>query len=233
MVSIGTAVLPLWGELMKNIMIMAKDSDACVDIRRILNQDGFRFVCCSDADEAWETVRTRKTDIIVADTEDIGDAVMDFLIRFRAIRHTPVVIVAAESAPAQEKETFLEAGADEYIRRPFSIMILRARVSGLLRFGQPRSSIFSQDGLEFDFDNGIFFEGDRKLNIPPVEQRILKVLCECRGHTVSRSRLMDAVWGGAKEMDENITLTVSVGRLRSRFSTDHIRTVRGTGYTWE
>lgn len=131
----------------------------------------------------------------------------------------------------------LEAGADDYITKPFSLMVLRARVAVQLRDRDDRREHFIQGGLELDFENMRFFRDGRPLELSITEQKLLRILCENRGATVKRSHLIDSVWSGETEFVDEHALTVAMKRLRGKLEDGrkkegYIKTVYGVGYAW-
>ena len=151
----------------------------------------------------------------------------------------------------------LEAGADDYITKPFSLAVLRARVATQLRLAgigersnginggtaengaQP--AVFAADegwildgGYRFHFAKMLFYHGEEQIELSKSEQKLLRFLVENRGITLSRDRLLDCIWSvDAEFVDEN-TLSVTVKRLRDKLGgQDRIRTVYGIGYRWE
>ena len=130
----------------------------------------------------------------------------------------------------------LELGADDYITKPFSLAVLRARVNTALRRKNPEktSASFLTDCYSFDFDKMEFFYNGIKTELSKTEQKLLRLLVENAGITLSRDKLIDMVWtDGAEYVDEN-ALSVTVKRLRDKLNAqDHIKTVYGIGYVWK
>ena len=99
----------------------------------------------------------------------------------------------------------LEHGADDYITKPFSLAILRARVNAQLRRAQKRvSSVYQSDPFLFDFDHMVFQKSGLQIELSKTEQKLLRILLDNRGMTVSRAVLVDRIWSdGAEYVDEN------------------------------
>ena len=134
--------------------------------------------------------------------------------------------------------TGLEAGADDYITKPFSLAVLRARVAARLRSGaKPAAGALALGPFTFDFERMDFRREGAAIELSKAEQKLLRVLVENRGHAVSRAMLVDRVWtDGAQFVEEN-ALSVTVRRLRGKLEADparpeYLKTVYGIGYTW-
>ena len=151
---------------------------------------------------------------------------------------TPVIVLTANDLEIDEV-TGLEAGADDYITKPFSLAVLRARVDAQLRRHADRADdaalVFGP--FRFDFARMEFYRAGQPVELSKAEQKLLRVLVENRGHAVSRAALLDRVWtDGAAFVEEN-ALSVTVGRLRRKLEADpahpqYLKTVYGIGYTW-
>ena len=158
----------------------------------------------------------------------------------REIRRTSAVPVILLTANDMELDIVsgLESGADDYITKPFSLAVLRARVNAQLRRGIPgKSAVVAIDGFRFDFERMEFFRDGQAVELSKTEQKLLRLLVENRGQTLSRAVLMDRIWSdGAEYVNEN-ALSVTVKRLRDKLEETpsqpkYLKTVYGIGYTW-
>ena len=132
----------------------------------------------------------------------------------------------------------LELGADDYITKPFSLAVLRARVNTQLRrTAAPQAERVQLDGFTFDFGRMEFSRNGVPVELSKTEQKLLRLLVEHRGQTLTRAALVDRIWtDGAEYVDEN-ALSVTVKRLRDKLEDmpskpRYIKTVYGLGYTW-
>ena len=148
----------------------------------------------------------------------------------------PVILLTANDLEMDEV-IGLEAGANDYITKPFSLAVLRARVAVQLRPAQTSVLQALQLGpFYFDFARMVFQRNGDEVTLSKTEQRLLHVLVENRGHAVSRETLIDRVWGDSTYVEEN-ALSVTVKRLRAKLEDDPahptwLRTVYGIGYLW-
>jgi DNA-binding response OmpR family regulator len=147
----------------------------------------------------------------------------------------PVILLTANDTET-DIVMGLEHGADDYITKPFSLAILRARVKAQLRRGMTHGSkpdVIDIDSYRFDFEQMAFSKTGIPVELSKTEQKLLRVLVENRGMTISRAVLLDRIWtDGADYVDEN-ALSVTVKRLRDKLeAAQYIKTVYGIGYVW-
>ncbi|GAB2045729.1 response regulator transcription factor [Agathobaculum sp. TL06] len=186
---------------------------------------------CADARRA---LATATFDLAIFDINLPDGSGLALLEETRAAGGPPVILLTANDLET-DIVTGLTLGADDYITKPFSLAVLRARVEAALRRNAPAaaSAVFEQDGFRFDFDRLDFAVEGRPLQLSQTEQRLLRLLVENRGHTLPRDTLLDRIWtDGADYVDEN-ALSVTVGRLRRKLGKNApIKTVYGVGYSW-
>ncbi len=182
---------------------------------------------------ARETLTRAGFDLLILDVNLPDGSGLTLL---RALRRegdlTPAILLTANDLEL-DQVTGLEAGADDYITKPFSLAVLRARVNAQLRRAAPaQSERLEVDGFTFDFARLEFARNGEPIDLSKTEQRLLRLLVENRGRTLPRELLLDRVWDGGEFVDEN-ALSVAVRRLRAKLGGAPIKTVYGVGYTWE
>ena len=155
----------------------------------------------------------------------------------RKVSDVPILFLTALS-DEEDQLCGYELGADDYITKPFSLAVLRARVNAQLRRSiSAKPSCTEIDGFQFDFDRMEFRKDGQLVELSKTEQKLLRILVENRGQTLTRAVLVDRIWtDGADYVDEN-ALSVTVKRLRDKLedtpsSPKYLKTVYGIGYTW-
>ena len=158
----------------------------------------------------------------------------------REVRRTSAVPIILLTANDLETDIVygLESGADDYITKPFSLAVLRARVNAQLRRSAPaQGAAVELDGFSFDFEWMEFRKNGQLIELSKTEQRLLRILVENRGRVLPRETLLERVWpDGAQFVEEN-SLSVTVKRLRDKLEDSpskprFLKTVYGIGYTW-
>lgn len=171
-------------------------------------------------------------DLIILDVNLPDGSGLDFCRRIREISLVPIIFLTANDMEI-DIVSGLESGADDYITKPFSLAVLRARVNAVLRRKLNDTNIFCMGNYTFDFENMKFEANGMTVELSKQEQRLLKLLIQNRGRTLTRNFLLDRIWAdGAEFVDEN-ALSVTVKRLRSKLPDIPVKTVYGIGYVWE
>ena len=218
---------------MKQILLLEDDEALGRGIGMALETPECAVTRCAALREAEALLLEREFDLLILDInlpDGSGLALLKTL--RRSGRRTPVILLTANDLELDEV-TGLEAGADDYITKPFSLAVLRARVNAQLRRAVPAADgRVELGGFCFDFSQLEFFREGVSIELSKTEQRLLRLLVENRGRTLPRELLLERVWDGGEFVDEN-ALSVVVRRLRAKLLDAPIKTVYGVGYTWE
>ncbi|MGQ0650880.1 MAG: phosphate regulon transcriptional regulator PhoB [Betaproteobacteria bacterium] len=202
-----------------------------------LEHTGHQVLRASSAEEADAAIRRALPDVLVVDWMLPGESGLAFARRIRADERTrdlPILMLTAR-ATEQDKIVGLEAGADDYLTKPFSPRELAARIKAVLRRRAPQLSgdPVEVDGLRLDPGAHRVTAGERRLSLAPSEYRLLQFLMTHPGRVYSRTQLLDHVWGDHVYIEER-TVDVHIRRLRKALEpSGHdklIDTVRGAGY---
>lgn len=223
---------------MKRIFLLEDDETLGRGIAMALTGPEVSVVCRPTLAEGREALAEDRFDLLVLDVNLPDGSGLDLLRQVRSEDDaTPVILLTANDLELDEV-TGLEAGADDYITKPFSLAVLRARVNAQLRRRGPEASRTLMLGpFAFDFEQMDFRRDGRGVELSKTEQKLLRVLVENRGHAVSRATLVDRVWADGAEFVEENALSVTVKRLRSKLEADpakpdYLKTVYGIGYIW-
>lgn len=198
---------------------------------------GYAVVTAASAEEGRLLLDEQEFDLLVLDwmlPEMPGIELCATLRRSGKHGAMPILMLTARGDEA-DRIRGLTTGADDYIVKPFSIPELMARVKALLRRAVPEriNAILVHAGIVLDRDAHRVTRAGREVNLGPTEYRLLETLLETTGRVLTRTQLIDRVWGNTAEIDER-TIDVHVGRLRKALirgnEPDPIRTVRGAGY---
>ncbi len=175
---------------------------------------------------------SKELDLILLDVNLPDGSGLDFCKEVRAFSRIPIIMLTANDMEL-DIVTGLESGADDYITKPFSLAVLRARVNAVVRRGQDEGRVFREGDFVFDFEEMKFSCGGTPVTLSKTEQKLLKLLVQNRGRTMTRESLLDRVWSDGAEFVEENTLSVCMKRLRQKLPGLPVKTVYGIGYVWE
>lgn len=218
---------------MKKILIIEDDSALANGLCRALANEEIMAQNAGTIKCARGELEKRRFDLVILDVNLPDGSGFDFLCEIKTKYGLPVIMLTANDMESDIVSS-LERGADDYITKPFSLAILRARVNNQLRRGEAAQKKYICKGFVFDFERMEFFSDGASVELSKTEQKLLRILTENAGITLSRETLVDRIWtDGADYVDEN-ALSVAVNRLRGKLGAQkNIKTVYGSGYMWE
>jgi two-component system, OmpR family, phosphate regulon response regulator PhoB len=219
------------------ILIVEDDASLITLLDYNLTSAGYTVTKAMTAEDGELLLSEDLFDLLILDWMLPEMSGIEFCNRLRRANRGPQLPILMLTARGEEADKVrgLTAGADDYVVKPFSVPELLARVKSLLRRAAPErvADTLSAGDIMLDRAAHRVSRGARDVMIGPTEYRLLEVMLENAGRVLSRSQLLDRVWGTTAEIDER-TIDVHIGRLRKVLvrgkEADPIRTVRGTGY---
>lgn len=221
---------------MEQILIVEDDISLNQGLCCALKSENRQIISCMNLKSTREQLLCGSVSLVLLDINLPDGNGLDFLSELKITDPLCPVILLTANDTDMDIVTGLEQGADDYITKPFSLSVLRARVNTQLRkqATSVHTALFQMDGFVFDFDQMQFRVNGTAIELSKTEQKLLRLLVENHGKPMSRSVLIDRIWtDGAEYVDEN-ALSVTVKRLRDKLGAhDYIQTVYGIGYIWE
>ena len=230
--------LPIWqsnGENMRRILVIDDDAAITSVLKRGLSYEGFAVDVAASGLDGLAVLRDHPPDLVILDIMMPGIDGLEVLKRLRSVdSHLPVLMLTAKDAPSDQVQG-LERGADDYVVKPFTFEVLLARVRALLR----RYEVDQPDLLRFGdlvLDTGTHraHRGEREIELTSTEYDLLRQFLENPRRVLSKSVLMERVWGYDFGGNSNV-VEVYVSQLRQKLEAEGeprlIHTLRGTGYS--
>ena len=204
-----------------------------------LEAHDYRFIIAPNAGTAIMESSSHNPDIMLL---DLGLPDMDGVEVIRKIRswsNMPIIVISARSDDTDKIEA-LDAGADDYLTKPFSVDELLARLRVALRrlnqtqSGSSDTAVFSNGDLKIDYAAGCAYLAEEELHLTPIEYKLLCLFCNNIGKTLTHTYLTDSIWGNTLDSDL-ASLRVFMASLRKKIETDtthpqYIQTRIGVGY---
>ncbi|KIH98066.1 transcriptional regulator [Streptomonospora alba] len=200
-----------------------------------LERDGFRVTPAADGRDGLALFRARPPDAVLIDVVLPHLNGVSLCRRIREESLVPVLMLSARDDPV-DIVVGLEAGADDYVTKPFDSAVLTARLRAALRRaerfsdgGPPEGGVLRFGDVEIDPDGVRVLRGGEEVNLTPTEMRLLLRFAQSPGTVLSRDVLLENVWDYEWGGDTRV-VDVHVQRLRNKIGADRIETVRGFGY---
>lgn len=219
------------------ILIVEDDRRLNRGIALALKEETVEFLSALTLAQAQEIWKNNAVDMVLLDVNLPDGSGYELLKEIRRASQIPVLMLTANDLEIDEVTGF-RLGADDYITKPFSLMVLRARVERMrFRIRQTESYGYEDERFQFFYDEMRYLADGQEIVLSKTEQKLLKLFTEHIGQTLTREQLIDTLWtGDRKYVDEN-ALSVTVNRLRRKLEGKGrecpIQTVYGLGYVWE
>lgn len=219
------------------ILIVEDDRGLNRGIALALKEETVEFLSALTLAQAQEIWKNNAVDMVLLDVNLPDGSGYELLKEIRRASQIPVLMLTANDLEIDEVTGF-RLGADDYITKPFSLMVLRARVERMrFRIRQTESYGYEDERFQFFYDEMRYLADGQEIVLSKTEQKLLKLFTEHIGQTLTREQLIDTLWtGDRKYVDEN-ALPVTVNRLRRKLEGKGrecpIQTVYGLGYVWE
>ena len=222
---------------MKRILIVEDDKNLSRGIAFAFEKDGHSIITATTLGGGREAYERHDVDIIILDLGLPDGDGMELCRHVRAQSNIPIVMLTARDLETDEVAG-LTAGADDYITKPFSLSILRARVETVIRRLDAKNNQTVHSG-KYRLDTNLckLFRGSEEIPISATEFRLLKYFITNAGQILSKEQIFSALWDSQGNFVDENTLHVNISRLRAKIEDDPknpkiLKTVHGMGYVW-
>lgn len=209
---------------MKRILLLEDDKALNRGISLKLEKEGYEVLSAFSLKEAKALFQKGSIDLVISDITLSDGSGMDFC---REVRQKSEVFIIFLTALDQEVDIVngYDCGADDYMTKPFSLLVLISKVNALMRrAGQQEGQILLSDGIEV---NCLTMQVYRQK-----ELQLLICLMEHAGTVMTKEQILEMVWDREGQFVDENTVTVNISRLKSKLHTNAIENVRGLGYIW-
>ena len=223
---------------MSKILVVEDDRALNNGITFNLQCDGLEVIQAYNLRDAKECINN-DIDLIIQDVNLPDGSGFDFCKEIRKLYDMPVLFLTARDMELDEITGF-KVGGDDYITKPFNLVILRERILALLRRykrNEVKTNIIKEGVFALDLDKLTLSKGNESIMLAPTEYKLLKKLMENSGQVLTRNTLLEELWDKDSDFIEEHALTVNINRLRSKIEENsskpkYIKTVYGMGYMW-
>lgn len=223
---------------MSKVLVVDDDHQIREALRRGLQARGYDVLTAGNGETALDVLAGASVDVVVLDLGLPGIDGHEVIRRLRSFSDVPVVVLSVRESQS-EKVTALDAGADDYVVKPFGMDELLARMRAALRRARPEEARpkLSFSDLEIDLARQLVYLGSERVHLTPTEYKLLEALATNAGKLLTHSWLLRRVWGPAYDRESHY-VRVYVQQLRQKLGDDpghprYIITEPGLGYRWK
>ena len=221
--------------MMSRILIIEDDMDLREGLAYFLEKDGYEVLTAGTKRAGMEIIRKALCDLILLDCNLPDGSGFDLCTEAKEYGDVPILMLTARDTEMDEVKA-LEMGVADYMSKPFSIAVLKARIRKILQGRKPENRLVS-GGITLEKDACKVYKNGEEIRCSKVEYQLLMYFMENGGRVLSKEQILAHVWDSqGKFVDEN-TLSVNIRRLRGKIEDDPkhpalVRTVHGIGYVW-
>ncbi len=215
----------------ERIFLLEDDAFLRDGLSEMLQKEGYITKCASTCGEAKVLLSGSRFNLIIFDVMLPDGSGLDLCTEIRkADTNIPILFLTACDDEIQIVRG-LDAGADDYVTKPFKLQELLSRIRALLR--RNSNLIMKSKDIVINPQNITVMKNGKNIFVTPTEFQILSILIRNNGIIVTRNTLLQNIWDDNNNFIDDNTLSVHISRLREKVGAEHIVTVRGVGYRWE
>lgn len=217
---------------MKTILLLEDDKSLNRGISFTLQKEGYAVYSAFTIKEAKEIFCLKGADMVISDITLPDGSGLDFGRMIRKESDTCLLYLTALDSEIDIVNGY-DTGADDYITKPFSLMVLTSKVNAIMRrlTGKDANVLISDD-IEVRLNEAKVYQSGQELSLSKTEMQLLIYLLENAGQILSKETILDKIWGIDGQFVDDNTVTVNISRLKNKLGTDFISNVRGLGYLW-
>ena len=219
---------------MKNKLLLVEDNEIIIKgLKYTLEQENFELDIVKSKEDAEDALSIKEYDLVILDIMLPDGNGFDLCKYIKKEKEYPVIFLTAKD---EEKDVVLgfDLGADDYIIKPFRNRELISRIQNVLRRYNKNKKELICKNIKVDLDSKRVYVNDQEVIFTALEYRILVLLLQNKGKTITREKILDKIWDIAGSFVNDNTLTVYIKRVRDKLGTeDVIKTIKGIGYRVE
>ena len=217
-----------------NILIAEDETDIREGVAEYLSEAGYNVVEAEDGQKAVDLFKENKFDLVILDIMLPKLNGFGILKNIREVSNVPVIMLTAMNDDYTQIMSFDER-ADDYMSKPFSVVILHKRIEALLRRNQHFDDIDDKwvyKNIEVDFEGFTAKKGNEYVDLKPKEIKLLNILLKNKNKVLTRGKILDSLWE-TEECPIDRVIDVYIKNIRKKLLIDCIVTVKGIGYKFE
>lgn len=222
------------GYIMQEILLLEDDRNLNRGITLTLKKEGYKVFSAFTLAEAGKYFETENIALVISDITLPDGTGLDFGRKVRSNSNAYLIYLTALDTEADIVNGY-DAGADDYITKPFSLMVLVSKVNALMRRisqTQDGGNIMYSGDIKIHCQEMKVYKREQEISLSKKEMQILIYLWENAGQILSKESILEHIWDVDGQFVDDNTVTVNISRLKNKLGTDEIANVRGLGYLW-
>lgn len=218
------------------ILIVEDDSDLREGLSFFFSSDGYDVLETETKKEGLQEIKKGGCDLVLLDCNLPDGTGFELCKEVRSYSNIPIIMLTARDTELDEIKA-LELGVNDYLSKPFSLGVLKARMNRIL---QEKSESTKMISGELSIDQSVckVYKRGKEISLSKLEYRLLSYLVENKNHILSKEQILEKIWDSDGKYVDNNTVSVNISRLRTKIEDDiskpkWIQTVHGIGYIWK
>lgn len=222
--------------MQNKVLIVEDDSDLKEGLDFSLSEEGYMVVAVETLKEAEKCFKNDVFDLILLDCNLPDGSGFELCKDIRKVSNIAILMLTARDGELDEVKA-LNLGVDDYMKKPFSLSVLKARIRNLLR-RKSQNSLIESNGIRIDTNSNTIYKNENKIEVTAIEYRLLRYMVENKNQILSKEQILSHIWDVEdKYVDDNI-VSVNIRRLRVKIEEEpsnpkFIKTIHGMGYLWK
>lgn len=217
---------------MKSILLLEDEENLNRGITITLQKEGYQVYSAYSIEQAQAVWRAETLDMIISDITLPDGCGLEFGRQVRAQSDVCFIYLTAMDSEIDIINGY-NSGADDYVTKPFSLMVLTSKVNALMRrMSDNNQLILIADDITVNVKEAKVSKAGQEVVLSKTEIQLLIYLLENAGQILSKEMILERVWGNAGQFVDDNTVTVNISRLKNKLETEYISNVRGLGYLW-
>lgn len=218
------------------ILIVEDDSDLREGLSFSFSSDGYDVIETETKKEGLQEIKKDGCDVVLLDCNLPDGTGFELCKEVRSYSNIPIIMLTARDTELDEIKA-LELGVNDYLSKPFSLGVLKARMKRILQEKSESTKIISGE-LSIDQSVCKVYKRGEEILLSKLEYRLLVYLIENKNHILSKEQILEKIWDSDGKYVDNNTVSVNISRLRTKIEDDvskpkWIQTVHGIGYIWK
>ena len=222
--------------MQNKVLIVEDDSDLKEGLDFSLSEEGYMVVAVETLKEAEKCFKNDVFDLILLDCNLPDGSGFELCKDIRKVSNIAILMLTARDGELDEVKA-LNLGVDDYMKKPFSLSVLKARIRNLLR-RKSQNSLIESNGIRIDTNSNTIYKNENKIEVTAIEYRLLRYMVENKNQILSKEQILSHIWYVEDKNVKNNIISINIRPLCVKIEEEpsnpkFIKTIHGMGYLWK